>query len=420
MKITNSLKRLSPTKVRIVLRMGRQDFESEKAGAVKELAKTIRLDGFRKGKVPVEMVQKMINEEGLREELSSQIWEKHAEEILEKKGVTAVRLEELTNKPWRGGVQITAILEAVPPFDLRKIKRLKVDFELPKPVKDADVKDEISRLIEESTEMVPVTLVEEGDFLRLKGLFKSGEEEEEVERGFEAREQLLPSTAFLGKVVGAKEGDGLVFKTKFSETYPRPELAGKMVDVKVEVVSAFREIRPTREEMSQRYGFGDAASFEKRLREHLGVTREEESMEKGMAGLPDAFWALNRRYVPPPTLVAQEKEEAWLRVLEEADRAGEEAPEEEEWWESVEEDVMKGVASNLILDAVADERAIEVTEEDLQMFYQDVARRVRRPLKKIVSEARKRGEIGKVARNLRRQKTRRRLVREIMDRKGGK
>ena len=62
-------KKISETKVLATINLGKAELEDARAVALKKLAKKVKVDGFRKGKAPLEMVAKKANQNELLDEI---------------------------------------------------------------------------------------------------------------------------------------------------------------------------------------------------------------------------------------------------------------------------------------------------------------------------------------------------------------
>jgi len=106
---------------------------------VKEVEKTFvreaQLPGFRKGKVPVEVIRKEFKD-GLKQEVQRALFQKYYAEAVKAESIEEVALADLQDLKYdeKGG-GFTAIVEKKPEFKLPTYKGLKVEF------KDAKVED---------------------------------------------------------------------------------------------------------------------------------------------------------------------------------------------------------------------------------------------------------------------------------------
>ncbi|MCH7494425.1 hypothetical protein IIA16_06935, partial [bacterium] len=386
----------------------------------RRLLAAARLPGFRPGKVPRSVMEKMVTPEEIAERVAARVWREGVGEILAAEGIRGLELLRLDHKRDRKGLSIEAELEVVPPFKVPDLKTLKVEAKAAALVTEEEVSSQIGRMVNAETRLVTADTLAEGDYFRLEGTFSAGEHTEDVARAFEANERTLPSASFLAKVTGATAGDRVVFETKFSEAYTHPELAGKMVAVEATIVSVRRENKASPATIAAGHGLADESELRDRVKTALGEEREQEAFAAVEKRLPAALLAGVPRLKAPASLVAEAKAAAWEDAKAGAVAAGSEEPDEEAWWQENSASVEDSVRLGLVMDAIAEQWGVETGQFDLEIFYHDVARRVGRPVRKIVQEARRRGEIAEVARRIRHAKVSRRLARQVLEREEGR
>lgn len=416
--ITRTVKRPKPDRVVVRLRVDKAAYDEAAKAEFRKQGRRVKLPGFRPGKVPVSVLEKMLSPEAIEEGVAHSLWEAEARAVLEEEGIRPLRLLRLDHKgERRGGISIEAEIEAEPEFKVPDPEKIDVEVEIPAEVDDARVEREIERLVERESHLVPVQAIEEGTYFRLEGTFKAGEDEEEVGRAFEARAETLPSPKFLENMQGKAKGETVKFRTKFSEGYSDAALAGKMVSVDAEVVSVRAEKVANEETISANYGLSGPDELRQRVRAQLVQGREESIFDQVGAKIPEALLAKAGKFPVPEVLVEEARADAWEDAQAAARSKGEEPPAEDEWWKAAAEPVANGVRVGLIYDRLAEGWGVDAGNLDLELFYRDVARRVGRPVRKIVQEAKRRGELPVVARRIRHAKVARRIARGILERK---
>ena len=261
----------------------------EMKAIVKDVEKTFlreaQLPGFRKGKVPIELIRKQFAA-GLKQEIERAMFQKSYPEALKAEKIDEVSLAGLEGiKHNADGGSFTAIVEVKPKFKLPTYKGLKVDFKDVK-VDDAAVSEQLERLrvayakFEDAKEGEAVA---EGDYVQIdyegsvggKKILEVNPEAKIVGegKGFWAQVEdghFLPE--ILDAVKGMKIGET---KEGISAKFPKeaaPEgLGGKTAKYTVTLKAFRRRILPTDAEFAEK---ANAESFEK-LSESI-----RESMEK--------------------------------------------------------------------------------------------------------------------------------------------
>ncbi|MBU4689623.1 trigger factor [Mycoplasma zalophidermidis] len=215
-----------------------------------ELLKNLKVDGFRKGKVPANIAEKYVSKAQILQNAMSTYLSQKLDSIFEEvkkesDRVIAVRprvdLEKLDENE--------AVIELTYPLDTDlsnlKLDSVKVKFDLPK-VTDADINEYIEAKLKETALQLPLTekqKTENGDTVTLN--YKGFVDGEEFDGGQAENFDLkLGSKTFidtfeeqlLDKKIGYK-GDVIV---TFPKEYPVTKLAGKEATFKVEIVAAKR------------------------------------------------------------------------------------------------------------------------------------------------------------------------------------
>ena len=111
----------------------------------KVFVREAQIPGFRKGKVPLELIRKEFAS-GLKQEIERAMFQKNYAEAVKAEKLDEVALADVQGITYNaGGGSFDAIVEVKPTFKLPTYKGLKVEFKDAK-VEDAAVKDQMARL----------------------------------------------------------------------------------------------------------------------------------------------------------------------------------------------------------------------------------------------------------------------------------
>ena len=165
----SSIKNLDKCQVKLTVELD----AAEVAAVVKDVEKVFlreaQIPGFRKGKVPLELIRKEFKD-GLKKEIERAIFQKNYADAVKAEGVEEVALADVQDLAYdeKGG-GFSAIIEVRPKFKLPTYKGLKIE-ERDTTVKDEAVKDQLERLrvayakYEDAKEG---DVVAEGDFVQI-------------------------------------------------------------------------------------------------------------------------------------------------------------------------------------------------------------------------------------------------------------
>ena len=277
----------------------------EMSAIVKDVEKVFlreaQLPGFRKGKVPLQVIRKEFAD-GLKQETQRAMFQKKYPEAIKAEGIDEIALANVEDMKFdeKGG-SFVAIVEVKPQFKLPTYKGLKVEFKDAK-VEDAQVKDQLERLRAAYAKYEDAKAGEtdaDGDFVQIdyegtvgkKKILEINPEAKIVAEGKGFWTQVeegrfLPE--ILDAVKGMKAGetkDGI--KAKFDKESAPEGLKGEKATYTVTLKSFRRRILPTDAEFAEK---AKAESFEKlqttireslekRAVENEAIRRENEAVE---------------------------------------------------------------------------------------------------------------------------------------------
>ena len=277
----------------------------EMSAIVKDVEKVFlreaQLPGFRKGKVPLQVIRKEFAD-GLKQETQRAMFQKKYPEAIKAEGIDEIALANVEDMKFdeKGG-SFVAIVEVKPQFKLPTYKGLKVEFKDAK-VEDAQVKDQLERLraaYAKYEDAKDGETVADGDFVQIdyegtvgkKKILEINPEAKIVAEGKGFWTQ-VEEGRFLPEILDAVKGmkvgetkDGI--KAKFDKESAPEGLKGEKATYTVTLKSFRRRILPTDAEFAEK---AKAESFEKlqttireslekRAVENEAIRRENEAVE---------------------------------------------------------------------------------------------------------------------------------------------
>ena len=223
----------------VTIKIEGESWEKALDRVFKEKQKTVKVDGFRKGKVPRSVFEKKFGKESLYFDAANAVLEEaYAKVMTDSKLIPvvqpAVDIKDITDK----GVEFIFRIVTKPEVKVKKYKGLGVKPEKVKVTKD-EIDHEIGHLLERYTELVSKEgKVQAGDvaIIDFEG-FKDGVafdggkgENYSLEIGSNT---FIPG--FEEQIIGMKTGDEKDLKVTFPEDYGAADLAGAPVVFKVKV-----------------------------------------------------------------------------------------------------------------------------------------------------------------------------------------
>lgn len=386
MSVVLSLEDVGPCRKQLKVEVPAPAVEAETQRVVREYGQKVRLPGFRKGKVPSELVRRRFAteiEQEVKERLLPRYWRQaQAESSIEP--LLPPEVDEVTDLQPGEPLTFVATVETRPRIELRNVR----DFDLPDPEVDPgtmDVEETIENLRKQVAEWVTVDRpAARGDLVALEiTTLGSADHPEErtdniqVEVGDpQAWEEL--SVALQGLAAGQETAFSRRHEHPSAEEGGAPEVHEQSFRVKVIEVKE-RDLPPLDDAFAARVN-PELSSFEA-LREavvgRLRASKEEQRREARNRALLDQLRERHPIDLPQGVLrkevehLVQDYAENLARRGVNVERAGID-------WNGIagemEPMAEKRVHARLLLDAIADEQQIAVTEEEFERTLAMLAR----------------------------------------------
>ena len=222
---------MEKNQVKLEIVIAKADFDEAVTKAFKKNASKIQVPGFRKGKAPRGIIEKMYGKGVFYEDALNDILPEELSKAVEEQKLDVVSRPEIEVGDINDeGVEVTAVYYVKPEVTLKEYKGIEVTKNV-KPVTDEDVEAEINRARERASRMVEVERpAENGDFATIDYLgsvdgvpFDGGKDEgHKLELGSGS---FIPG--FEDQIIGHVAGDEFDVNVTFPEEYHAEELKGK-------------------------------------------------------------------------------------------------------------------------------------------------------------------------------------------------
>ncbi len=371
----SSVEQLSPTRVRINVEVPFTELEPDFQRAYKELAKQVRLPGFRPGKAPAKLLEARFGREAMLDQvvndaLPARYGQAVAESEVHPLGQPEI---EVTKKEYGGELTFTAEVDVRPKITLPDLGSLKVSVD-PIEVSDDDVEAELESLRARFGTLTGVDRpVADGDFVSID-LSATVDGEEVPNAAAEGLSHEVGSGRLIAGLDDALVGLSVDESRVFTAQLATGEHAGKDAQVTVTVRSVKeRELPEPDDEFAQLASeFDTIDELRSNLREQVGRAKRAQQAEQIRDAAIDAL--LERVDVPLPESIVQAQadtavhnalhgfdhdEAKFAEALREQGKSRQQF--EVDAHNAAESDVKK----QLLMDAVADELEIQVGQQDL-------------------------------------------------------
>ena len=235
-----NLEQISTLERRINLAVPMQQIETEVSNRLRDIARNTKLDGFRRGKVPMSLVTKQYGGQIHQEVLGDAVQKSFMEAIQahQLKVAGYPRIEPKTDATDKATIEFSATFEVYPEVTLGDVSSAKITQPVVT-VSDADVDKTLDVLRKQRVQFNTVDRASQpGDLVTLDyigkidgAVFEGGEA-----KGFRVvlgEGRTLPE--FETALVDVKAGENKSFDVTFPEGYQAKELAGKTATFEVSV-----------------------------------------------------------------------------------------------------------------------------------------------------------------------------------------
>jgi trigger factor len=402
----------------LVLDIAADEVAKAYGSVVKNYKKYAKIPGFRAGKVPETVVKRRYAAEIRKDVIEGLLPERFNKAVMEL-GVKPVGQPQVTELTVEEGspLHVKAVFEYVPDFSIEGYKTVTVE----KPsveITEEEYEREIAQLRESRATIEPVEedrALKDGDWAEItyKGLIE-GEADATPVSGENTLVEIGGKDtveAFSTALRGAKPGQELKAEVIYPADYADGKLAGKTVAYDVEVKAIKKRTLPEMDDdFAKELGaYESLADLEARIREHMASRKrrsvEGETKDRLMAALTERF-----PFPVPESLVQEQIDTRLDRGLRALAAQGME-PEQMRKLDftrlraAQRDGATAEVRTNILLDRIALEEQIGVTDEEMDRELQLAALQSREPIDALKVRLTQDGGLVRIREQMRREKT---------------
>ncbi len=264
---------------RMTIGVPAQEIDKAVEKRLQETARTVRMNGFRPGKVPYKVVKRRFGD-SVRQEVVGEVMRDSYVKALEESDVSPAGWPRFEPKTMEEGkdLEFVAIFEVLPEIELGDLSKIEVE-KMVAEVTDKDIDKMIDNLRRQQATMKEVKRKSKNKdtvTIDFKGYidgeaFEGGEaQDHRLELG---SGQMIPG--FEKGIVGAKAGEDIEVEVTFPEDYHNEDLKGKPAKFEISVKKVEEAQLPElNEEFFQRFGI--EADSEEAFREEVKKNMERE------------------------------------------------------------------------------------------------------------------------------------------------
>ena len=393
-----TVEKMEKNMAKLTIEVAAEEFEKAMVSSYNKQKNKISVPGFRKGKVPMAFLEKLYGPQMFYEDAANtciqDAYPREAAvsklEIVSRPTVDVVQMEK--GKPFIFTAEV-ALKPEVTLGDYKGVEVEKVAVE----VTDEDMEAELKRIQQQNSRTIDVT-------------DRAAELDDEVTIDFEG---FIDGEAFAGgkgsdyplklgshsfidtfedQLVGKNIGDEVEVNVTFPEDYQAEELAGKPAVFKVNV----KAIRATElpelndEFASEASEFDTMDEYKEDIKKNLQTKKEAEAKREKESKVVDKIIETATMEIPDAMIEMTQDQ----MVDEFAQRLSYQGLQLEQYLqftgmdmaafkEQCKPEALKRIQSRLVLEAIADKEAIEVTEEDINKELENMASMYQMELEKL-------------------------------------
>lgn len=375
---------ISPCLVSFEIQVGPERYASALDQARRELGRVTEVPGFRKGKAPMAILEKVLDPERV---------ERLANETLMPDAVREV-LDEHKLKPWDSPT--VQVIESGPESGLKFRARVPLDPQVEpgpyvglnvdrivRPVTDEVVERELARMQDQHSRLEPREEggVEQGDYIyfSLQELNEAGEPAGEAGFNSAVVGENLPD--FDNGVLGAVREETRDIILNYPPDWQEPERAGKSAKVRVTISHIFRPVKPALDDefanMVSEYQTLD--ELKQAIREAAGRAFQQMADEQVENDLVRQIVESSRVDYPPQMLEEEfrarvmdiygELQQRGMTFQEYLERTGRT---EEQFRSELEARIDRDIRVGLVLHEIGTREGLEVTPEEIDAQIQEM------------------------------------------------
>ncbi len=375
----------SPVKKKLTIEVPKEDVVRELDSAYKDLKKNAKVKGFRPGKTPRSVLERMFGKD-VRADVSGRLIQESFIEVLQESKMNVVGTPEIDPPELKAdeAYSFVATVEVQPelePFNLDGFELKKTMYQ----ATDEEVEAQLQMLQNNLARMVPIEEerpVADGDYVTVdyEGL-KDGKPFAETQRtenfNMKIGDGLIHPDVDAG-LIGIKAGEEKEITVNFADDYFNEKLAGLTVAFHVTLKDIREQHLPEiDDEMAKRLGqFESLEDLKTKINENLSMgygKRQEQELNE------QVFEALlgQQEFEVPESLVAQELEiivnEAKQKFAYHNTSMEELGLDDAGLQEKYRETAVNQVRRHMILGKIISQESLEVSDEQLENGYQEMA-----------------------------------------------
>ena len=410
-------KDLEKSQIEVSVELSVEEFAPYIEKGAQKASEKVKIEGFRPGKVPLDILKQKIGEMTILEEAAHLAIHKlinkiMAEDLKDKQiiGQPQVEVTKLApNNPFEFKVKLAVLPEIkLGAYKDLKIKAAKIE------INDKEIDKSLVELAEtRAKETISESPVKHGDkvIVNLEMFLDKVPTENGQAQDLTiliGKDYLVPG--FDKKLLDAKKGQELSFSLLYPEKHHQANLAGKMVDFKIKIKEIYnREVAELNDEFAKTFGFKGFAEMRKFMEDNYAHRAKEQAQQKTEIEVLDKILEKSSFGDLPETLI---RGEADLMISELEQSIAQQGGKMEDYLNSISKNreqlildflpqAVKRVKSALLLREITLKEDLKISSEEIEAKIKEIKEQYQNnaEVQKMVTEPGYRGYLGNILAN---------------------
>jgi trigger factor len=371
------IKKLPKSQLEILFEISAEEFQKFTDKAVFELGKDIEIEGFRKGKIPKEILEKEIPREKIfNKVIEIAVRENYLKTIFENK-IEPISKPEIEILPSKEGLIFKAIFSVLPEVTLPDYEKIASGIKRREILVEEKEIDQTLNWLQKSRAkfIFENRPAKKGDFVEIEYQSPQIENNLKIKDNFILGQGHFVS-GFEENLEGMTPGQEKFFSLKFPDDYFQKNLAGNSVDFKVKMVLVQKmELPEINDEFAKNLGkFENLIGLKESIKEGIKMEKENQESQRIRGEILEKIGEGTKIEIPEILIESEKK-----RMLEDLknfvtekfkisfeDYLKEVKKTEKEILENFAKEAEKKVKIALILREISKREKIEVSEEEVK------------------------------------------------------
>lgn len=374
-------KELDKSQLEINVELSIEEFKPFIVKGTEAVAKDIKIEGFRPGKAPYEMIKQKIGEMTILEEAARLAINKTLDKVFKDyvdEQVVGQPKVDVTKLAPDNPMAYKVVVALIPEINLGEYKNLKIK-QKKTVLKDEDVNKTLSELQEMRVQEKIVdrdikdkdkTVVDIQMFLDKVPVEGGQSKDTAVIIG---KNYIVPG--FGKKLIGAKKGDIREFSLPYPKEHHMKNLAGKMVDFKVTIKEVYERVLPELDDkFALGFGLKKIDELKENIKKSMTTQRAQEEAQKAERTVLEELIKKSKIGDIPETLIESESRNMILELEQTVKQKGGKFDDylqsigktQEQLQIDVMPEAVKRVKASLIIREIAIKEAVKVKPEEVE------------------------------------------------------